>query len=232
MRKGVSAAQNIRLLRNCRSCSVAVNWNLLYGFPHDRLAWYEETLKLLPLLRHLHPPTGFDPLTLDRFSPYYNDPDMFEIWDLTPDPAYCEVFPAAADLRRIAFHFTGRYESDSRGESTTMNAIRDEIGAWRLAWQADVSLMLSVTRLDDSTYVLVDTRTPDDARVDFLDKRQARLVLLGSRCPTGGAVRPAAERGWIARVDDEWIGLATADPRLLASFEAEGSFEAGDDRLQ
>src|SRR5450759_2538051 len=46
MRKGVSAAQNIRLLRYCRSCSLAVNWNLLYAFPQDRLSWYEDTLRL------------------------------------------------------------------------------------------------------------------------------------------------------------------------------------------
>src|SRR6185295_3125904 len=57
MDKGVSTSQNIALLRYARSVDLAVTWNLLHSFPGDELHEFEETLKLLPLLRHLHPPT-------------------------------------------------------------------------------------------------------------------------------------------------------------------------------
>src|SRR5262249_61152683 len=49
MRKGVSAAQNIDLLRSCISCHVDVNCNLLYAFPPDHLDSTKEVLALLPL---------------------------------------------------------------------------------------------------------------------------------------------------------------------------------------
>jgi ribosomal peptide maturation radical SAM protein 1 len=219
MRKGVSAAQNIRLLRYCRSCSVAVNWNLLYGFPHDRLAWYEETLELLPLLRHLNPPVGLSHISIDRFSPYHDDPDAFGISTLDPIDAYRDVLPQGADVARIACHFTGEYESESRHESGVITAIRDEIAGWRAAWQADLASMLNVTRLDDSTFLLTDSRKGDDPTFEFLNESQARLVLLGARNGSAADLEWAAERGWIARVDGQWIALATADYELMEYFE-------------
>ena len=219
MRKGVSAPQNIRLLRFCRSCSVAVNWNLLYGFPQDRMAWYEETLGLLPLLRHLHPPGGLIHVTLDRFSPYYDDPKAFGISALVPNESYLDVLPQRADVARIAYRFKGEYESESGHESPVLTAIRDEIEAWRMAWQADPAVLLTVTRLDDSNYLLTDTRRPADPTFELLDEAQARLVLHGSHSAAEANLRWAAERGWIARVDDRWIALATADCELMEYFE-------------
>lgn len=219
MRKGVSAAQNIRLLRYCKSCCVTVNWNLLYAFPQDRLTWYEDTLRLLPLLRHLDPPSGMNHLSIERFSPYHDAPDAFGISALTPIDAYSSVLPQTAEIARIAYHFTGRYESESRHESRVMTAIRDEIAAWRLAWEAESAAMLVVTRLDDSTFLLTDSRRGGDPTFEFLDEAQVRLVLLGARSGTEPDLLWAAERGWIARVDDQWIALATADYELMEYFE-------------
>jgi ribosomal peptide maturation radical SAM protein 1 len=219
MRKGVSAAQNIRLLRYCRSCSVAVNWNLLYALPQDRLSWYEDTLRLLPLLRHLPPPSGLMHVSIDRFSPYHDHPDRFGVSALDPLDAYRDVLPRDAEVGRIAYHFTGTYESESRHESRVVTAIRDEIEAWRLAWTGDSCVLLTVTALDGSTFLLTDARRPGDPVFEFLDESQARLVLRGAREGSGGGVDWARERGWIARVDDEWVPLATADYELLTRFE-------------
>lgn len=238
MRKGVSAAQNIRLLRYCRSCDIAVNWNLLYAFPQDRLAWYEETLRLLPLLRHLHPPSGLSHLSLDRFSPYHDNPGAFGISAVAPIDAYLDVLPRDADVAHIAYHFTAQYESESRDEVRVMTAIRDEISAWRLAWQgvaaagapvealaaasagAESAAMLVVTRLDDSTFLLTDSRRGGGPTFEFLDEAQARLVLLGAANGAEPSLRWAAKRGWITCVDDRWIALATADYELMEYFEA------------
>lgn len=218
--KGVSGAQNVRLLRYCRSCGVSVNWNLLYGFPNDRLEWYVDTLALIPLLRHLHPPTGLFPFALERFSRYHDAPEEFGITEVSPVDAYAEVFPPLADLDRIAYHFTGTFESESRSESGVIASLRREVDIWRKAWQSGANVSLSVTRLDDSSYVLIDSRNPADPRVDFLNEREARLVLVGPESARDGAVDRAAARGWIARLDGEWVGLATADVDLIRFFES------------
>ena len=56
MRKGVSALQNIQLLKFCRQYGVEPAWNLLYGFPGETPEDYEATAEYIPALYHLKPP--------------------------------------------------------------------------------------------------------------------------------------------------------------------------------
>ena len=49
MDKGVSAKQNLRLLRYARSAGVHLFWNLLWGFPGDRSEWYQQMAEFLPV---------------------------------------------------------------------------------------------------------------------------------------------------------------------------------------
>jgi ribosomal peptide maturation radical SAM protein 1 len=109
MRKGTTAGQNVALLRDARGVQITLAWGLLWGFPGDRPAWYEETLAILPLLHHLQPPAGFAVLGLDRSSPYFNQAAQFGISDLRPYPGYCDFLPAGAAVEKVAFHFTGAY---------------------------------------------------------------------------------------------------------------------------
>src|SRR5262249_13136216 len=93
MRKGVTGAQNLRLLRDCRSCGISTSWNLLFNFPGDADGEYEETLTLIRKLRHLSPPMGFLPVFFDRFSPYFREPDSFGITNLRPLDEYALAYP-------------------------------------------------------------------------------------------------------------------------------------------
>ena len=58
MDKGVTARQNIALMRYARAVGLTLTWNLLYAFPGDHVEDYEETLRVVPLLRHIQPPGG------------------------------------------------------------------------------------------------------------------------------------------------------------------------------
>src|SRR5262249_52378449 len=71
MRKGVSALQNIQLLRWCAEYMVQPFWNLLAGFPGEDPADYARQAELVPLLTHLPPPSGLSLIRLDRFSPLF-----------------------------------------------------------------------------------------------------------------------------------------------------------------
>jgi hypothetical protein len=53
MRKGVTAIQNIQLLKLGRENKTVVAWNILYGFPGEKEEHYEETLQTIPLITHL-----------------------------------------------------------------------------------------------------------------------------------------------------------------------------------
>ncbi|MFJ9444304.1 RiPP maturation radical SAM C-methyltransferase [Kitasatospora sp. NPDC101235] len=76
MRKGVTAWQNIRLLRDCRTLAIWPGWNLLYGFPGESPEDYEPLVEQLDHLVHLFPPERIMPIMLTRFSPYFDDPEL------------------------------------------------------------------------------------------------------------------------------------------------------------
>ena len=61
-----TVAERIAFLRYARSIGLPVVWSLLHGIPGDSGSEYEETLAILPLLRHLQPPLGFVPLYFER----------------------------------------------------------------------------------------------------------------------------------------------------------------------
>src|SRR5439155_6118718 len=67
MGKGVTALQNIQLLRWCAEFGVHPGWNLLAGFPGEDPADYARQAAIVPLLTHLVPPQGVGEVRLDRF---------------------------------------------------------------------------------------------------------------------------------------------------------------------
>ncbi|GIF13900.1 RiPP maturation radical SAM C-methyltransferase [Actinoplanes teichomyceticus] len=76
MDKGVSGTHNVRFLRDAESNGMSVAWNYLYGFPGEAPEDYEPIMEQLPALHHLHPPTGANRIALERFSPYFDRPEL------------------------------------------------------------------------------------------------------------------------------------------------------------
>jgi ribosomal peptide maturation radical SAM protein 1 len=118
MRKGTTALRNVQLLKWCREMGIHVDWNLLYGFPGETAEDYAASLELLRSIRHLQPAGACGPVRLDRFSPYFTDPEAFGLVDVRPMVSYRYLYPFdEASLRRIAYYFDYGYrpEVDPRG---------------------------------------------------------------------------------------------------------------------
>ena len=88
MRKGVSALQNIQLLKFCRQYGVEPAWNLLYGFPGETPEDYEATAEYIPAIYHLKPPGVASTIRLDRFSPNFDKADEFGLVKIRPFALY------------------------------------------------------------------------------------------------------------------------------------------------
>src|SRR5207253_3044818 len=84
MRKGVSALQNIQLLKWCRELSITPLWNILVGFPDESPAAYAQMTQLVPLLSHLQPPGTVSLIRLDRFSPNFSEGDKLGVAKIEP----------------------------------------------------------------------------------------------------------------------------------------------------
>lgn len=224
MKKGVSAAQNLALLRYARAVSLRVKWNLLVDFPGDELAEYEQTLGLLPLLHHLHPPHGVGHLRLDRFSPYFSRPAEYGIRNLRPLAGYATAFPPTADLRKLAYHFEGDYESAARAHPEVVRQVREGVDAWCKAWLREEKdrPLLCVHRMGDGLFVLQDTRGLSGTReFQFLTRQEALLALVGKRSPAAGEVDWGLDQKVGVMLEGQYVPLATAPADLLSEFESE-----------
>ena len=223
MRKGVLARQNVALLRYARCVGVDVNWNLLCDFPGDDPSDYESTLSLIPLLRHLQPPYGpGNPLSLDRFSPYFLHPGDHGISDLRPADCYRSFLPEGADVSRIAYHFQGEYASAHRRDPDLRSRFEAGIAAWLESWNSPGNPLpvLSVEPLDHETFLLVDTRRlADTQEFTFLTMHEAAAALVGGPLARRPLHAWAVERKLAVELDGWSVPLAVSDYETLKSFE-------------
>ncbi|MFI0351063.1 RiPP maturation radical SAM C-methyltransferase [Actinomadura sp. 9N407] len=91
MDKGVTGCQNVRLIRDAESLGIRVYWNYLYGFPGETPADYTDVIEQLPALHHLVPPMAASRIAIERFSPYFNQPEL-GFPDLRPARSHRLIF--------------------------------------------------------------------------------------------------------------------------------------------
>ncbi|MBX9963717.1 MAG: RiPP maturation radical SAM C-methyltransferase [Burkholderiales bacterium] len=125
MGKGTTALRNVQLLKWCREYGIAVDWNLLYGFPGETDADYEAIMRMLPPIRHLQLPGACGPIRLDRFSPYFEHPEQFGITDVQPLPVYRFLYPIeGVRHQRVAYYFEFRYGPGKSASPLAHAAVR------------------------------------------------------------------------------------------------------------
>jgi ribosomal peptide maturation radical SAM protein 1 len=223
MNKGTTARQNIALLRYLKSADLAVEWNLLYAIPGDRIEEYANMLIILPLLRHLHPPTGMIPIYIERFCSYFEQPDKYGISNLHPRDVYSDILPEYADIAKIAYYFEGDYKSESRDNVEVVRSLNDEIKRWRSYWQLDAAPpALVITELDNDRFLMLDSRgLPNTRELTLLSHHQSSMALVGPSPRSRNELAWATEKKLVLEMDRRYVPLATARPELLGKFEAE-----------
>jgi len=162
MDKGVTGVHNVRLLRNAQDVGLTVSWNILFGFPDETAVHYEAIIGQIPLLYHLQPPASAARLSLQRFSPYFDNPNLgflsrrpaafYEfLYDLPP-----------AEMRDLVYVF------DSAPKGLTDDEAEPLINAV-VAWRAKYKTS-TLTYLVDESGVLIADRREDRACSDYLLK--------------------------------------------------------------
>lgn len=129
MRKGTTALRNVQLLKWCREYGVAVDFNILYGFPGETADDYRQMLELLHAIRFLGGPSACGPVRLDRFSPYFEASQSFGLVDVRPMAAYRHLYPFAGELLHdIAYYFDYGYDpsADPRGAAAEVIAFSQQ----------------------------------------------------------------------------------------------------------
>lgn len=109
MDKGATGIKQVQLLKWLASYRIRIIYNFIIGTPGETAEDYEETLELIPLITHLPPPTGVNMLSLDRFSPYFSQPETYGMTSIEPKRSYRVIYPhSSIDLSRLVYKFDYR----------------------------------------------------------------------------------------------------------------------------
>lgn len=216
--KRTTARQNLLLLRNALSMEMYVYWYLLWGFPGDKTVSYEETLKLLPLIRHLQPPAVLAHVRIERFSAYVQAPQHYNISNLRPWAVYRMVYPDWVDVDKLAYRFVGDYPSESHEHPELIEALAKEIRYWKNTWKQSSLVMYPVT----DYYMIYDSRGIAGKHQNYMvDYRQAKQIMRPGIFKESDEYSWAVEKKFGTVIDSWYVPLVTASPELLLEFENE-----------
>ncbi len=180
MDKGVTAAQNVRLLRSCEENGVQVLWNHLWAVPGEAPSAYAEVAPSVARLSHLQPPQWMGPLSLLRFSPMHVDPARFGLTSVRHTEVYDWIYGELSwdERENLAYYFD--FDLDGLDEWPTYTTpLAQAIREWRAAYHGSVLFWED----DGATVTVWDTRPClSEARVELRDaKREAFLGVLNPR---------------------------------------------------
>ncbi len=244
MRKGTSTAQNVQLLKWCAEIGIDAAWNLLYGFPGEDPADYEEMADLIERISHLRAPRGVGPIRLDRFSPNFVEAERLGLVDVRPDRSYRFIYDLPEELLNgLAYYFEHGY-ADGRDPSEYAAPTRAAIGRW-LSGSGQGSGRLLVADHGDRLAIW-DLRRGAERRLTVLTGRERQLYLFCDRHRSRAAIdaylEECGEEGFpldafldrllearlILAVDGRYLSLAVAVP----SAPAAGGSEASEPRAE
>ncbi len=227
MQKGVSAIQNIQLLKWCFEYDVEPSWNILYGFPGEHAGQYEELPNILRLLFHLPPPVGVTPVIFERFSPYHSNTAKYDL-KLRPFPIYGLLYPESlVDYEKLAYYFEGEWGQEQDPQDYIQPTIH-AYSEWVNRWLKNEVLFYyergpGFMTLHDNRPLQNDGETLQGRKI-VLDELQSRIYLFCDRIQPLRAIHKLqneyteeeikslldqfVENGLMFREDDSYLSLA------------------------
>ena len=239
MGKGITALENLRLLKYCAEAGVYPTWNLIYGIPGETARDYTNSVALINKSTHLVPPEGLTPLCLQRFSRYFDEPERYGLRNVRPEKSYRYVFPFdLGSLRRLSYFFD--FDPPDNGlPSWCQPELREAVARWRGFY--DRGEFLRSRQLGPESLLIEDGRTI--RRVETVQLSEVEAVVYGfcddvrsigtvvsylrgyyhRACPSLGQVSELLEEMvWLnlmAREEDKFLSLAVHVQSPVASEE-------------
>ena len=189
VKKGVTALQNLRLLKWGTELGVDIVWNILYGIPGEPPEEYARMAALVPKLVHLTPPL-LCLLALERFSPYHRDPAAHGLELLGAGGGRNRhVYPGVDDAQLMALAHTFRYRRIDGGSPEGYVApLRDAIAHWVTRRAAGASLRHA---RGPGFLMITDRRGAERGATYTLDEAEAAIYLA---CDAGATIDQIATR--------------------------------------
>jgi ribosomal peptide maturation radical SAM protein 1 len=135
MNKGVTAIQNLQLLKWCREEQIDVVWNILYGFPGEERRHYQDLPDLVTSISHLQPPLSVSPIVIERFSPYHSESERYKL-RIKPAEVYSLLYPGQRiDFDALAYYFDTLPQPGEQGENVYIGEVLEACKKWKNSWK-------------------------------------------------------------------------------------------------
>lgn len=236
MNKGATVAQNIQLLKWCEELGIRVTWNIITGIPLEDPASYPRMKDLIRNLYHLFPPSGTSPFSLHRFSPYFSEPDRYQLKSRGAHPLYQYIFPVGQDLLDdLVYYHKYDVEQPVAPREYTL-PVTEAVSEWKTAFSRKAKL--AVGDVYDGSASILDTRwsaTPtvyslnqsEHTLYGFLDEAKPKHTLwerfsdvhpqAARQIAAAGGVQVLLStwesRGLIVSIENRWLALGVSYTR-------------------
>lgn len=170
MRKGISAINNVQMLKWCQEYHLTVFWNILWGFPGESPEDYVESNEWAARLFHLLPPKAVTPIRLDRFSPLFDSAGEFGVKDIKPVRAYDHIFSALSPEERFDLAYFFEFDYQEKPGSGYAFDLLQTVAQWTRTHNKAALFYFST----GTDCMLVDTRT--EPCIWLLDREYMELL--------------------------------------------------------
>lgn len=132
MRKGVSALQNVQLLKLLTEYSINPIYNILVGFPDEVDDDYADMIHVIEAIRHLPPPSGLASIVaVHRFAPFHTSPEEYNIGAIRPAEYYRFLIPEEILPATDYAFFFERDLPDDAPVYRCLGRLNEAISAWK-----------------------------------------------------------------------------------------------------
>ncbi|GAB4130056.1 RiPP maturation radical SAM C-methyltransferase [Thermopirellula anaerolimosa] len=185
--KGAGAIQNLQTLKWFSEARVDAEWNILYGLPGETADDYLRMADLIDKIVHFSPPLAVGRARMDRFSPFFERPEAFQMTGKRPAAAFSYVYPLSQEsLSRLAYYFDFDF-ADGWTPEEHVGPLLSAVQRWR---RDHASASLSMRKMPDGTLILTDTRPCADRFQRRLSGWQAAAYQF---CDSGRSLRAILE---------------------------------------
>ena len=133
MNKGNRAIKHLELLKLCRENGITLVWNLLAVMPFDKKEYYDETIRLIPLLTHLQPATHVGGILYQRSSTYTRNAEKFGL-QLEPVSLYKYIGDYGGSfISDTAEYYLDRVRLDDKQRDSVITDLRAALDGWLAA---------------------------------------------------------------------------------------------------
>jgi hypothetical protein len=199
MQKGTSVLKNIQVLKWLCEYGIHPVYNILVGFPGERMEDYDAICNTIARIMHLPPPSGTaSDVHVHRFSAFHEDASHYGIHGVTPMSFYRHLFPSGSlRYERVAYFFDHELPPDAP-VTTGKEKCNHLITRWL---QRPFSL---TARLGAGFITVTTTYTDGTHEHHHLDTAHATALVWADRALDAGTL--AERMATVLHIDD--VGIA------------------------